>query len=79
MANYQHDEKLEIQEVGETTRPNRAPMLNAFEDNYLAPLDAAILAKDKTKTEDSLRTRFGAAAHATQFLASANWSSYGSV
>lgn len=48
MAKYQLDEMIEIQEVGETTRPARVPMLKAFEENYLQPLDAAIVAKDKT-------------------------------
>lgn len=53
MAKYQLDEMVEIQEVGETTRPARVPMLKAFEENYLQPLDAAILAKDKTKFDDA--------------------------
>lgn len=46
MASYQIDEMTEIQEVGETTRPARAPALKAFEDTYLKPLDAAADAKD---------------------------------
>ncbi|MCL4533997.1 MAG: hypothetical protein M1370_02425 [Bacteroidetes bacterium] len=48
MATYQIDEMTEIQEVGETTRPARAPFLKAFEDTYLKPLDAAADAKDLT-------------------------------
>src|SRR6266508_5463962 len=47
MAKYQLDEMIEIQEVGETTRPNRAPALKAFEEGYLTALDKAIQAKDK--------------------------------
>ena len=47
MAKYQLDEMVEIQEVGETTRAGRAPMLKAFEDNYLKKIDPAIAAKDK--------------------------------
>ncbi len=46
LAAYQHKEALEIQEVGETTRPARAAGLKAFETAYLVPLDAAIKAKD---------------------------------
>lgn len=51
LAAYQLKEALEIQEVGETTRPARAPMLKAFEESYLKPLDAAIKAKDWKKFE----------------------------
>ena len=47
MAKYQLGEMLEIQEVGETTRPGRAPLLKAFEDGYLTALDKAIDTKDK--------------------------------
>ncbi|HYM90820.1 MAG TPA: hypothetical protein VEW91_04200, partial [bacterium] len=39
-------EMREIQEVGETTRPGRAPLLKAFETNYLDKLDAAAKAKN---------------------------------
>lgn len=46
LAAYQLKEALEIQEVGETTRPARAPMLKAFEQSYLDPLGKAIQAKD---------------------------------
>lgn len=46
LAAYQLKEALEIQEVGETTRPKRAGALKAFETAYLEPLDAAIKAKD---------------------------------
>jgi hypothetical protein len=48
MAGYQLDEQIEIQEVGETTRPNDAAMLKSFEDSYLQPLEEAIKAMDKT-------------------------------
>ncbi len=46
LAGYMLKEALEIQEVGETTRPERAGALKAFETAYLEPLDAAIKAKD---------------------------------
>jgi hypothetical protein len=46
LAGYQLKEALEIQEVGETTRPPRADGLKAFETAYMVPLDAAIKAKD---------------------------------
>ncbi len=47
MAGYQLDEAIEIQEVGETTRPGNADMLSSFEHSYLDPLAEAIEAKDK--------------------------------
>jgi hypothetical protein len=46
LAAYQLKEALEIQEVGEATRPGRAQALKLFEDAYLGKLDAAIQAKD---------------------------------
>jgi len=46
LAAYMLKEALEIQEVGEATRPARAGALKAFETAYLEPLDAAIKAKD---------------------------------
>lgn len=45
MVRYQLKEMREIQEVAETTRPSRAPMLKAFEDKYLEGLDKARQAK----------------------------------
>jgi hypothetical protein len=47
MAQYQLKEAIEIQEVGETTRPGKAGMLASFEHSYLGSLDKAIKAKDK--------------------------------
>ncbi len=79
MAKYQHDEMLEIQEVGETTRPKRASDLKDFEDNYLKPLDTAILAKDKPKAEDAFKKAIqGCNACHTQ-ATSSDWSSFGFV
>ena len=49
LADYQIKEAREIQEVGEATRPGRAPALKAFEENYLKPLQAAIKAKNFPK------------------------------
>lgn len=51
LAAYMLKEQLEIQEVGEATRPARADALKAFEDAYLGKLDDAIKAKDFGKFE----------------------------
>ena len=51
LAKYQLIEMREIQEVGETTRPARAPALKSFESSFLDPLDESITAGDKTKFE----------------------------
>ncbi|MFQ5996321.1 MAG: hypothetical protein ACE5KP_01680 [Dehalococcoidales bacterium] len=47
MAQYQLHEAVEIQEVGEATRPGKADMLSSFEHSYLDPLAKTIEAKDK--------------------------------
>lgn len=49
LAGYQLKEALEIQEVGEATRPGRAAALKAFETAYMEPLEKAIEAKDFEK------------------------------
>ncbi|MBI3361645.1 MAG: hypothetical protein HY023_11115 [Chloroflexi bacterium] len=79
MAKYQADEMIEIQEVGETTRPGRAPMLKAFEDGYFKALDEAIMAKDKGKAQAALENVVTGcnACHAAS--KGANWSSYAYV
>ncbi len=46
MAAYQIKELTEIQEVGETTRPGRAPALKAFEAAFITPLNTAIAANN---------------------------------
>jgi cytochrome c553 len=46
MAQYQLTEAEEIQEVGETTRPAKAPLLKNFEQAFLDPLAQDILAKN---------------------------------
>jgi hypothetical protein len=51
LAKYQLKEAREIQEVGETTRSERAPLLKAFEGSYLDPLDKAIDAEDWSQFE----------------------------
>jgi hypothetical protein len=51
LAAYMLKEALEIQEVGEATRPGRAAALKAFEMAYLEPLSAAIEAKDADQFE----------------------------
>jgi mono/diheme cytochrome c family protein len=48
MAQYQLKEATEIQEVGETTRPDKADLLKNFEHTYLDPLAQDILDKNKT-------------------------------
>ena len=53
MAHHQIIEMREIREVGETTRPARAPALKSFESSFLDPLDHAVAAKDKTKFESA--------------------------
>ncbi len=53
MAAYQLKEAVEIQEVGETTRPARAEPLKDFEDKYLKPLARDIVNQDfKTFQKD---------------------------
>lgn len=46
LADYELEEMLEIQEVGETTRPNMAKALKGFEEAYLTPLKQAIENRD---------------------------------
>src|SRR6266536_2824171 len=53
LAQYQLTEMREIQEVGETTRPARAPALKSFESSFLDPLEEQIKAKDKAKFESA--------------------------
>src|SRR6266498_2123601 len=79
MAKYQLDEMIEIQEVGETTRPGRASGLKAFEDGFLKTLDAAILAQDKGKAADAFNNVITGcnACHAAS--TGTNWSSYAYV
>jgi hypothetical protein len=55
LAHYQIIEMREIQETGEITRPPRAPALKSFESSFLDPLDAAIMANDKTQFESAYR------------------------
>ena len=46
LAQYQIKEMIEIQEVGEITRPKMADALKGFEEGYLAPLEEPIKNKD---------------------------------
>lgn len=55
LAAYQLKEALEIQEVGEATRPGRAPGLKDFEDDYLSKVQAAIDAKDSAAFEKAFK------------------------
>jgi cytochrome c553 len=79
MAKYQLDEMVEIQEVGETTRPARSPMLKAFEDGYLKPLDAAIKAQDGAQAATALNATVAACNACHVASTGATWSSYGYV
>jgi cytochrome c553 len=53
MADYQIREAIEIQEVGETTRPANRERLTAFEDQFLVPLQNSIAARDKAAFESA--------------------------
>ncbi len=53
LAEYQLKEMREIQEVGETTRPEKADALKAFERSFLDPLGKTIEAKDFKRFEAS--------------------------
>ncbi len=55
LAGYMLKEAGEIQEVGETTRPERAAGLKAFETAYLKPLNAAATAKDFKQFEAAFK------------------------
>jgi hypothetical protein len=85
MAKYQLDEMTEIQEVGETTRPARAPMLKSFEDGFLKPMDAPILAKDKDKAATAYKNLAGgcngchAASTGSAATSGYTWKSYAFV
>jgi cytochrome c551/c552 len=79
MAKYQLDEMIEIQEVGETTRPGRSPMLKAFEDGYLKALDDAIKAQDSAKATDALKNAVTGCNACHAGSTGTNWSSYGYV
>jgi hypothetical protein len=56
LAQYQLREMREIQEVGETTRPARAPALKSFETQFLDPLEEQIQAKNKSQFETAYRS-----------------------
>jgi hypothetical protein len=79
MAKYQVGQMTEIQAVGETTRPTRAPLLKAFENGFLVPLDKAIDGKDKTAFKAAFaKTVTGCnACHAS--AKAAEWSSFAFV
>jgi hypothetical protein len=51
LAKYELREQLEIQEVGEATRPKYASQLKAFEDAHLTKLEKAIETKDWQRFE----------------------------
>src|SRR3974377_1384789 len=55
LAAYQIKEAREIQEVGETTRPERAQALKGFEKSYLDPLEEVIKAKDFKKFDKAFK------------------------
>ncbi|MFZ5467287.1 MAG: hypothetical protein ACOZAI_08515 [Pseudomonadota bacterium] len=49
LAQYQLKELREAQDVGKVTRPQRAPMLAAYDESHLVPLSEAIGKKDITQ------------------------------
>lgn len=55
LAQYQLKEMIEIQEVGEITRPKMAAALKGFEDGYLAPLEEPVKNEDFTAFEASFK------------------------
>ena len=55
LAAYMIKELLEIQEVGETTRPARAGAPKAFETAYMGPVGDAIKAKDWDKFDAAFK------------------------
>jgi hypothetical protein len=56
LAQYQLTEMREIQEVGETTRPARAPALKSFESQFLDPLEEQIKATNTAQFENAYRS-----------------------
>jgi hypothetical protein len=56
MAAYQLKEAVEIQEVGETTRPNNAGLLKWFENKSLKPLAQAIVNQDFPALQNDFNT-----------------------
>ncbi len=76
MAKYQLDEMVEIQEVGETTRPNRAEMLKAFEDKALTALDQALLAQDKAAFTQAFNDAVNGCNSCHASSTGTNWGSY---
>jgi hypothetical protein len=56
MAAYQLKEAVEIQEVGETTRPARASLLKAFEKKNLKPLARDIVNQDFGAFQNNFKT-----------------------
>ncbi|MCL5734366.1 MAG: S-layer homology domain-containing protein [Actinobacteria bacterium] len=76
MAQYQLDEMVEIQEVGETTRPARKAMLKAFEDSFLTPLGTTIAAQDKPAFTTAFNNMIAGCNGCHAASASADWNSY---
>jgi cytochrome c553 len=79
MAKYQHDEMLEIQEVAETTRPARSAALREFESMFLAAVDKAIAAKDRTAFATAMTATVGGCNTCHKVTSGANWLSYAYV
>ena len=55
LAAYELHEMLEIQEVAEATRPERAAALKAFEDSYLSKVEESVKAKEWKKFDTSYK------------------------
>jgi len=54
LADYELDEMLEVQEIGEATRVEHAKALKAFEDKYLSKL----INSTKSKNWDAFKTNY---------------------
>ena len=76
MAKYQLGEMTEIQEVGETTRPNRAPLLKSFEGTYLSALEKAIDAKDKAAFTHTFNDTIAGCNACHSVVTATNWASF---
>jgi S-layer homology domain. len=76
MATYQLAEMWEIQEVGEVTRPGRAPMLKAFEDAYGPAVKSAIDAKDGVAFTTAFNSMIAGCNGCHAASSSGEWNSY---
>jgi len=55
LAKYELHEMLEVQEVGEATRPANASALKTFEDTYLSKVEESVKAKEWKKFDTAYK------------------------